>query len=134
VNELMTVNQVAAVLKVHPNTVTRRFAKVTGVIDIGTPESPKRHRYRVLRIRKTVLERYLSQNGGRVDVEVPPIRKVRRTDWETRAARELVTLTGQDDEGRKSIARIIRLARMMTFVPESRWDEICLLDEGLEGR
>ena len=34
---------------VSTDTVVRRFAKEGGVVDLGTPESPKRRRYRVLR-------------------------------------------------------------------------------------
>jgi len=59
VSELLTVSEVAGILGVGEDTVTRRFAKVKGVIDLGSPETPKRRRYRVLRIPKSVLEKFL---------------------------------------------------------------------------
>jgi hypothetical protein len=46
-SELLTVAQVAALLQVSPDTVMRRFAKVKGVVDIGSAETPKRRRYRI---------------------------------------------------------------------------------------
>jgi len=49
-DELLTLAEVARVLRVSSDTVARHFAKIKGVIDIGSPETPKRRRYRVLRI------------------------------------------------------------------------------------
>ncbi|MGA7593310.1 MAG: helix-turn-helix domain-containing protein, partial [Candidatus Sulfotelmatobacter sp.] len=63
-SELMTVPEVAALLNVSEETVTRRFAKVKGVIDLGSPETPKKRRYRVLRIPQSVVEKYVLSKGG----------------------------------------------------------------------
>lgn len=52
-------SEVAAILKVSEDTVIRRFQDVPGVIDLGSPETRKKRRYRVLRIPKTVLEKEL---------------------------------------------------------------------------
>ena len=130
-SELMTVAQVAAVLKVSEDTVTRRFASVKGAIDLGSPETPRRRRYRVLRIPKTVVERYLAAKGSPVTIEVPTIRKfARRPDWETKAAQDLVILTGQHgDEARKTLEKIARRARTMSFVPESRWEDVYFVED-----
>src|SRR5260370_41908951 len=65
-SELLTVSEVAEILGVGEDTVTRRFARVQGVIDLGSPENPKRRRYRVLRIPKTVVEKYLRTRSGGV--------------------------------------------------------------------
>src|SRR5713101_2985160 len=71
-SELLTVSEVAEILGVGEDTVTRRFAKVKGVIDLGSAETPKRRRYRVLRIPKTVVERFLlARGGGPVEVKTP---------------------------------------------------------------
>jgi hypothetical protein len=58
-SDLLTISEVAELLNVGEDTVTRRFAKVKGVIDLGSPETPQRRRYRVLRIPKTVVEKFL---------------------------------------------------------------------------
>src|SRR5882762_6018468 len=71
-SDLLTISEVAEILGVGEDTVTRRFAKVKGVIDLGSPETPKRRRYRVLRIPKTVVEKYLLARGGPVHIETPP--------------------------------------------------------------
>ena len=71
VSELLTIEEVATILNVWPDTATRRFAKVKGVIDIGSPETPKRRRYRVLRVPKSVVEKYLLARGGPVEVKAP---------------------------------------------------------------
>jgi hypothetical protein len=71
VSELLTIAQVAALLQVSPDTVMRRFARVKGVLDIGTPGTPKKRRYRVLRIPKSVVERWSIEHGGRITVDIP---------------------------------------------------------------
>jgi hypothetical protein len=68
--ELFTVAEVAAFLRVSDDTVYRRFGKVKGVIDLGSPETPKRRRYRVLRIPKSVVEKFLISRGGNLRVEI----------------------------------------------------------------
>jgi hypothetical protein len=49
-SSLLTVSQVATILQVSQETVVRRFARVKGVIDLGTAETRHKRRYRVLRI------------------------------------------------------------------------------------
>jgi len=72
-SDLLTISEVAEILGVGEDTVTRRFAKVKGVIDLGSPETPKRRRYRVLRIPKSVVEKFLLARGGPVDIKAPTI-------------------------------------------------------------
>ena len=71
-SELLTVRDVATVLQCSEDKVIRLFARVDGVIDLGRPENINRRRYRVLRIPKAVVERYLTTKAGRsVHIEVP---------------------------------------------------------------
>jgi hypothetical protein len=60
--DFLTVSEVAAILRVSPDTVIRRFTDEAGVIDIGFPESNRKRRYRVLRIPRYVLERVLESH------------------------------------------------------------------------
>ena len=57
--EFFTVQEVAKILKVSPDTVSRHFEKEPGVIDLGAPERLHKRRYRVLRIPAAVLNRFL---------------------------------------------------------------------------
>jgi predicted transcriptional regulator len=57
--EFFTVSEVAKMLKVSPDMVSRRFEKESGVIDLGAPERLHKRRYRVLRIPAAVLNRFL---------------------------------------------------------------------------
>jgi len=68
---LLTVKEVANILRVSDDTVVRLFARVEGVIDLGSPETRRKRRYRVLRIPKTVVERFLVSRGGRFRIEIP---------------------------------------------------------------
>jgi hypothetical protein len=71
-SELLTVKDVAAVMKISEDAVTRIFAKVDGVIDLGRTETRSRRRYRILRIPKSTLEDYLSRKAGHpVRVQIP---------------------------------------------------------------
>jgi hypothetical protein len=136
-SDLLTVEQVAQILRVSPETVTRRFAKVKGVIDIGSPETPKKRRYRVLRIPKTVVEKYMLAHGGPVRVEVPPTQKkpsrgstTKSQPTEDDLVRDLATLASQHGAtARKFVEKIAERARLMTFVPESQWSEVVWLDD-----
>jgi excisionase family DNA binding protein len=47
---LLTVKEVANILRVSDDTVVRLFARVEGVIDLGSPETRRKRRCRVLRI------------------------------------------------------------------------------------
>jgi hypothetical protein len=69
-DELFTVAEVAAFLRVSDDTVIRRFGKVNGVIDLGSPETRKKRRYRVLRIPRTVVEKFLISRGGNLRIEI----------------------------------------------------------------
>jgi hypothetical protein len=64
-SELLTVRDVAQVRKCSEDKVIRVFARMEGVIDLGRPENLSRRRYRVLRIPKQVVERYLTTKAGR---------------------------------------------------------------------
>ena len=84
-SELLTVKDVAQVLKCSEDKVIRVFGRMDGVIDLGRPENLSRRRYRVLRIPKQVVERYLTVKAGRsVTVEVPERAERRRRSprWE----------------------------------------------------
>ena len=59
--ELLTVAEVKAVLKCSEDSVIRWFGSLPGVVDLGSPELVRRRkrRYRVLRIPRAVLDRFL---------------------------------------------------------------------------
>lgn len=57
--EFFTVDEVAKMLKVSRDTVSRRFENEPGVIDLGVPTRRYKRRYRVLRIPAAVLNRFL---------------------------------------------------------------------------
>jgi hypothetical protein len=56
----LTVAEVAKVLRVSPDTASRRFANQPGVIDLGHAETRKKRLYRQLRIPLSVLNRFLT--------------------------------------------------------------------------
>lgn len=60
--EYLTVTQVATILNISTDSVIRRFGDQTGVIDLGSPERLHKRRYRVLRIPRYVLNRFLNEN------------------------------------------------------------------------
>ena len=70
---LLTVKDVAHVLQCSEDKVIRVFARVPGVIDLGQSNLGVR-RYRVLRIPKQVLERYLTTRQGWVTRSATPSR------------------------------------------------------------
>ena len=57
--EWFTVVEVAKMLKVGRDTITRRFENEPGVIDLGTPTRRYKRRHRILRIPAAVLNRFL---------------------------------------------------------------------------
>ena len=130
---LLTVRDVAIILQCGEDAVVRRFAKMPGVIDLGTPETRNRRRYRVLRIPKAVVEQYLTSKSGRpVSVEVPERAERRRKSprWEDRAVRNLAKAGLQNDAGdRATFARIAERARLLMHVPENRWADVEWFDE-----
>jgi len=54
--EYLTVQQIAKLIAVSPNTVTRLFEKRKGVLLIGHEETDDKRRYRSLRIPRAVYE------------------------------------------------------------------------------
>jgi hypothetical protein len=133
-SELLTVRDVATVLKCGEDAVVRRFAKVPGVIDLGKPETRSRRRYRVLRIPKVVVEQYLTRKSGRsIQIDVPdrPERRRKSPKWEDRAILNLAKAGVQNDANdRHTFRRIADRARLLTVhVPEDRWSEIVWFDD-----
>jgi hypothetical protein len=141
-SELLTLGEVAAILKCSPDTVTRKFAKLPGVVDVGSPENLKKHkrRYRVFRIPKSLLEKYLSEKAGHPvtvtsNLPLPTKPKKRRgksRTWDEAAAHELaravVDNTGNPTE-RSAFERIMRNARTLSFVPREAWKDVIFLEE-----
>jgi len=123
--ELLTVKDVATVLKCGEDAVVKRFAKMSGVIDLGKPETRSRRQYRVLRIPKAVVEQYLTGKSGRpVTVEVPQRAERRRKSpkWEDRAILNLAKAALQNDaRDKETFRRVAERARLLTHVPENRW-------------
>ena len=54
--------EAAAILKVSPETIIRRFERLPGVIDLGSPEGRFKRRYRVLRIPKNVFQWFVVES------------------------------------------------------------------------
>ncbi len=134
-DELLTVRDVATVLKCGEDAVVRRFAKLPGVIDLGKPETRSRRRYRVLRIPKTVVEKYLADKSGcRIRIDIPERAERRRKSdaWEDRAILNLAKAGLQNGiaaSDKVTYQRIAERARMMTYVPENRWAEIVWFED-----
>ena len=132
-SELLTVRDVAAVLHCSEDAVVRRFAKVPGVIDLGRAETRNKRRYRVLRIPKALLEKYLSTKSGhpvRVTVPERPERRRKSDGWEDRAILNLAKAGLQNGANREAFQRIANLARLlMLHVPENRWRDVVWFDE-----
>ena len=60
-DELYSVAEVAARLKISVDKVARLFEDEPGVIDLGAPELMHKRRYRILRIPGSVLNRFLQK-------------------------------------------------------------------------
>lgn len=54
-------DEVAAILNVSVTTVTRQFATLEGVLDLGSHTSCHKRRKRILRIPRSTLERYIAE-------------------------------------------------------------------------
>jgi hypothetical protein len=137
-SELLTVMDVAQVMKCSEDKVIRVFARMEGVIDLGRPENLSRRRYRVLRIPKQVVERYLTTKAGRsIQIEVPERaeRRRRSPQWEARAILNLAKAGSQNGlrpdhaADKKIYRRVAERARLLTFVPQNRWHEVVWYDE-----
>ena len=57
--EYLTLEQVATILNVSTDTVSRHFEHLEGVIDLGTPETRNKRRKRILRIPRHTLQSYI---------------------------------------------------------------------------
>ncbi len=57
--EWFTVVEVAKMLKVGRDTITRRFENEPGVVDLAVPTRRHKRRHRILRIPAAVLNRFL---------------------------------------------------------------------------
>jgi hypothetical protein len=133
-SELLTVSEVALVMKCSEDAVVKRFAKIPGVIDLGRAETRDKRRYRMLRIPKVVVEKYLTDKSGRaVRIEVParPERRRKSDGWENRAILNLAKAGLQNEcKDRKVYRGIADRARLLaSFVPEDEWAEIIWTDE-----
>ncbi len=133
-SELLTVHDVATVLKCSDDAVVKRFAKMPGVIDLGKAETRNRRQYRVLRIPKAVVEKYLADKSGRpIQIQVPERAERRRKSaaWENRATLNLAKAGLQNGEKNKAVyLRIASHARMLALhVPESEWAAIEWCDD-----
>lgn len=60
--QFYTVAEAAEILKVSTDKVTRMFEDEPGVVDLGSPETLHKRRYRVLRIPHSVFNRVLHKN------------------------------------------------------------------------
>jgi hypothetical protein len=61
--EYLTPQEIAELLKVSVDTVTRKFENRRGVLDLGSSESRFTRRYRTLRIPRSVFEAYVVEVG-----------------------------------------------------------------------
>ena len=126
-SDLLTVHDVATVLKCGEDAVVKRFAKLPGVIDLGRAETRNKRRYRVLRIPKDVVEKYLAGKSGRsVEVTVPdrPERRRRSPKWEDRAVLNLAKAGVHNDADKAAYHRIAVKARVLKSVPERLWSDV----------
>ena len=59
--DFLSVEEVAEILNLSRDTVTRRFERLDGVLDLGHEESRHKRRYRKLRIPRSLLNRFLKE-------------------------------------------------------------------------
>lgn len=59
--EFLTPEDIANQLKVTAKYIIRKFEKRRGVVDLGTPETRYKRRYRILRIPRECYEAYLNE-------------------------------------------------------------------------
>jgi hypothetical protein len=129
-SDLLTIAEVAALLHCSEETVSRRFTGVKGVIDLGSPETPRKRRYRLLRIPRSVVEKYVLSKGGRINIEVPPARKPATTrkvkpPTEDELVRDLAALTSQHgNTAQKMLDKIAERVRLLRFVPQEQWQDV----------
>jgi len=130
--ELLTVKDVATVLKCGEDAVVKRFAEMSGVIDLGKPETRSCRQYRVLRIRRLSSSNLTGKSGRPVMVEVPQRAERRRKSpkWEDRAILNLAKAALQNDaRDKETFRRVAERARLLTHVPENRWADVEWFEE-----
>jgi hypothetical protein len=124
-SELLTLRDVAEVMKISEDSASRIFARMDGVIDLGQSNGRRRRRYRMLRIPRTVLEAYLSKKAGRtVTINVPrrPERRRKTDGWKHQTILNLAKACVQNEcTDRAVIQRIAERARMLLHVPQQYW-------------
>lgn len=131
-SELLNVATVAAILRVSPDTVIRRFGKMKGVVNLGTEETRNKRPYKQLRIPKHILEKYI---GHPVDVPVQstatakakPKIKSRDPLFVMEASQRMaqsVLENARKDEIKATLDTIAFNAKILTMVPEEQWGEI----------
>jgi len=126
---LLTVGDVAHLLQCSENSVIRRFARLEGVIDMGIQKLGVR-RYRVLRIPKSVVERYLltQQKSKRsIEIEIPPRADRRRKSlmWEARAILNLAKAALQNDCDDKTTFQ--RIGGVFLKITARKWPSVATL-------
>jgi hypothetical protein len=60
--EFLTPQEVSKILKISVDTVVRRFGDLPGTVNLGTEGDIKKRRYRLLRIPRSVFEKFLIEN------------------------------------------------------------------------
>jgi hypothetical protein len=125
-SELLNVATVAAILKVSPDTVVRRFSKMKGVVNLGSEETRGKRRYRVIRIPTHVLERYV---GHPITIPAPKPKSRKKSNdplWIVEASQNLAKAVNENagDNARAVFETIAFNARTLTFVPEEDWSEL----------
>ena len=93
-------------------------------------------RYRLLRIPRTIVERWVLEWGGRITV--PPVNvktaKAMKSVSEDDLVRDLAVLASQyGDAARKTLERIARRAKSMTYVPQDQWEDMAFFPDEDEG-
>jgi len=135
-SELLNVAQVASTLQCSPETVVRRFAKLPGVVNLSEGKGTlRKRRYRVLRIPKAVVERYVGHPVTVPEVEKPKRKRGKKQDWMRRAARALAKAVLENAECPKApeaFAQIALNARVYVFVPEGEWDRLTWFEPEFE--
>lgn len=61
-SEFLTAQEVAGILKISTDSVIRKFQDRKGVLDLGAPETRFKRRYRVLRIPRETLDKFIVES------------------------------------------------------------------------
>jgi hypothetical protein len=89
----------------------------------------------VLRIPKSVVEKFLLKRGGPVEITTPVRPRRRKASAsdpldEDELVRQLAGMTRQHGaEAQRTLDRIAERARLLKFVPESQWQDVVWVDE-----